>query len=59
MSATIIILALIAAFLGLRLYTVLGKHGRSAAEDFFLGSVTRSVLTEGSIDVLVSVAGSA
>lgn len=28
MSATIIILALIAAFLGLRLYSVLGKHGR-------------------------------
>lgn len=36
---------------------VLGKHGRSAAEDFFLGSVTRSVLTEGSTDVLVSTAG--
>lgn len=30
MSATIIILALIAAFLGLRLYTVLGKHGRDS-----------------------------
>jgi predicted lipid-binding transport protein (Tim44 family) len=29
-SATIIILALIAAFLGLRLYTVLGKHGRDS-----------------------------
>ena len=28
MNATIIILALIAAFLGLRLYSVLGKHGR-------------------------------
>lgn len=27
-SATIVILALIAAFLGLRLYSVLGKHGR-------------------------------
>ncbi len=30
MTATIIILALIAAFLGLRLYNVLGKHGRDA-----------------------------
>ncbi len=28
MNATLIILALIAAFLGLRLYSVLGKHGR-------------------------------
>lgn len=35
---------------------VLGKHGRSAAEDVFLGSVTRSVLTEGSGDVLVAMA---
>ena len=38
---------------------VLGKHGRSAAEELFLGSVTRSVLTEGSGDVLVSMAGTA
>ncbi|MDH6590497.1 nucleotide-binding universal stress UspA family protein [Variovorax sp. TBS-050B] len=33
---------------------VLGKHGRSAAEDLLLGSVTRHVLAEGSADVLVS-----
>lgn len=38
---------------------VLGKHGRSAAEELFLGSVTRSVLTEGSGDVLVSMASAA
>lgn len=36
---------------------VLGKHGRSAVEDLFFGSVTRSVLTEGSTDVLVSTVG--
>jgi nucleotide-binding universal stress UspA family protein len=33
---------------------VLGKHGRSAAEDLLLGSVTKHVLAEGSADVLVS-----
>ncbi|MDO8386841.1 MAG: universal stress protein [Polaromonas sp.] len=38
---------------------VLGKQGRSAAEDFFLGSVTRSVLNEGGTDVLVSTADAA
>lgn len=31
MTATIIILALVAAFLGLRLYSVLGKHGQDGA----------------------------
>lgn len=35
---------------------VLGKHGRSAAEDLLLGSVTAHVLAEGSADVLVSAA---
>ena len=35
---------------------VLGKHGQSAAEALFLGSVTRSVLAESSADVLVSMA---
>ncbi len=35
---------------------VLGKHGRSAAEDMLLGSVTQHVLAEGSADVLVSTA---
>lgn len=34
---------------------VLGKHGQSAAEELLLGSVTKSVLAEGSSDVLVSV----
>lgn len=38
---------------------VLGRHGRFAAEDFLLGSVTRSVLIEGNSDVLVSMAGAA
>lgn len=33
-----------------------GKHGQSDAEDLFLGSVTKSVLAEGSSDVLVSAA---
>ena len=33
---------------------VLAPHGRSAAEDFLLGSVTRRVLAEGSVDVLLS-----
>jgi nucleotide-binding universal stress UspA family protein len=33
---------------------VMGKHGRSVAQDRFLGSVTRHVLAEGSADVLVS-----
>lgn len=33
---------------------VLGKHGQSAAEDLLLGSVTKHVLAEGSVDVLVS-----
>lgn len=32
---------------------VLGKQGRSAAEDLLLGSVTRHVLAEGSADLLV------
>lgn len=35
---------------------VLGKHGRSAAEDLLLGSVSRRVLVEGRADVLVSTA---
>jgi len=35
---------------------VLGKHGQSAAEELLLGSVTKSVLSEGSCDVLVSMA---
>lgn len=38
---------------------VLGKHGQSAAEELFLGSVTKSVLAEGSSDVLVSMARAA
>ncbi|MBT9475926.1 universal stress protein [Polaromonas sp.] len=38
---------------------VLGKHGQSAAEELLLGSVTKSVLAEGSSDVLVSVARAA
>lgn len=38
---------------------VLGKHGQSAAEELLLGSVTKSVLAEGSSDVLVSVAHAA
>lgn len=33
---------------------VLGKHGRTAAEDLLLGSVTERVLAEGAADVLVS-----
>ena len=33
---------------------VLGKHGRSATADLLLGSVTKHVLAEGSVDVLVS-----
>jgi nucleotide-binding universal stress UspA family protein len=33
---------------------VIGKHGRSVAEDLLLGSVTRHVLAEGTVDVLVS-----
>ena len=33
---------------------VIGKHGRSAAEEFLLGSVTKHVLAEGAGDVLVS-----
>lgn len=35
---------------------VLGKHGQSAAEELLLGSVTKSVLSEGSCDMLVSMA---
>jgi len=35
---------------------VVGKHGQSAAEELLLGSVTQSVLAEGSCDVLVSMA---
>lgn len=35
---------------------VLGKHGQSATEDLLLGSVTKHVLAEGSLDVLVSTA---
>ncbi|WP_293638927.1 universal stress protein [Polaromonas sp.] len=33
---------------------VVGKHGQSAAEELLLGSVTQSVLAEGSCDMLVS-----
>jgi universal stress protein E len=33
---------------------VIGKHGRQAAEELLLGSVTRHVLTEAECDVLVS-----
>ena len=33
---------------------VLGKHGSSATQDLFLGSVTREVLADGTTDVLVS-----
>ncbi len=33
---------------------VLGKHGQSAGIDLLLGSVTKHVLPEGSVDVLVS-----
>ena len=33
---------------------VIGKHGRSAAEELLLGSVTKHVLGEGQADVLVS-----
>lgn len=36
---------------------VLGKHGRSVAEDLLLGSVTQHVLAEASVDVLVTTAG--
>ncbi|MBK6470100.1 MAG: universal stress protein [Betaproteobacteria bacterium] len=35
---------------------VLGKHGVSAAVDLLLGSTTKHVLAEGSVDVLVSTA---
>ena len=35
---------------------VLGKHGQSATEDLLLGSVSKHVLAEGSVDVLVSTA---
>lgn len=38
---------------------VLGKHGRSAGVDLLLGSVTKHVLAEGSVDVLVSTRGGA
>jgi nucleotide-binding universal stress UspA family protein len=37
---------------------VLGKHGRTAAADLLLGSVTRHVLAEGSADLLVCTARS-
>jgi nucleotide-binding universal stress UspA family protein len=33
---------------------VVGKHGQSAAEDLLLGSVTKHLLSEGSVDVLVA-----
>jgi nucleotide-binding universal stress UspA family protein len=33
---------------------VVGKHGRSAAEEFFLGSVTRHILSSAKCDVLVT-----
>ena len=33
---------------------VVGKHGQSAAEDLLLGSVTKHVLAEGGVDVLVA-----
>jgi len=35
---------------------VMGKQGRSAVKDFLLGSVSRRVLTEGTIDVVISTA---
>lgn len=38
---------------------VLGKHGRNAAEELLLGSVTKHVLAEGSADLLVSTARAA
>jgi nucleotide-binding universal stress UspA family protein len=38
---------------------VLGKHGQSATEDLLLGSVSKHVLAEGSVDVLVSTARAA
>ncbi|MGQ3054915.1 MAG: universal stress protein [Roseateles sp.] len=38
---------------------VLGKHGKSAAEDLLLGSVSKHVLAEGETDVLVSTATAA
>lgn len=38
---------------------VLGKHGVSAAVDLLLGSVTKHVLAEGCVDVLISTAGTA
>jgi nucleotide-binding universal stress UspA family protein len=38
---------------------VLGKHGQSAAEDLLLGSVTKHVLAEGSVDVLVATVATA
>jgi nucleotide-binding universal stress UspA family protein len=34
----------------------IGKHGQSAAEDLLLGSTTKHVLSEGSVDVLVATA---
>lgn len=33
---------------------VMGKHGRQAAEELLLGSVTKHVLAEAEVDVLVS-----
>lgn len=33
---------------------VVGKHGQSAAEDLLLGSVTKHLLAEGGVDVLVA-----
>lgn len=38
---------------------VVGKHGQSAAEDLLLGSVTKHVLAEGAVDVLISTVRSA
>lgn len=38
---------------------VLGKHGQSVTEELLLGSVTRQVLAEGTVDVLVSTARAA
>lgn len=35
---------------------VVGKHGQTAAEELLLGSVTRHLLDEGSVDLLVSAA---
>ena len=35
---------------------VMGKQGRSAAKDFLLGSVSRHVLAESNIDVVISTA---